>query len=304
MKDKAPIIILLLLGLAYLGYEQFLKGGGDSEETQVRASFQSMAKAIATNNHKQSETMVAPSFVDDDISKKEFLKILNYKRTIYNVSDVKIKASGKFASISYKRTEAREGGEPFITNVKAERWEKMKGPVGWKLQRLGTGDRWSAGSSGMADKDVDVKPVDEDELQSLSEARQEVIASYMSSGERYTSRNKRDPFWSLMAGSSEEGEEAEICEQDRPREQLEKYDLLSLRLAGVISKDEELVALIESPGGSGHTVRMSDYLGHNCGKVVGIRSDKIVVSEKIQNLKEKGVFHTVETSLRLRPKEE
>lgn len=69
---------------------------------------------------------------------------------------------------------------------------------------------------------------------------------------------------------------------DRPREELEKYALSSLRMVGTIERDTRL-ALIKVPDGSVQTIQAGNYIGTDYGKVLKIDEDHIELLEIVQD---------------------
>jgi type IV pilus assembly protein PilP len=67
----------------------------------------------------------------------------------------------------------------------------------------------------------------------------------------------------------------------RPREYLERFELDTLVMVGTFSKEASDWALIKDPDGVVHRVAVGNYLGKNHGKVNGISSDEVLLSEFI-----------------------
>jgi type IV pilus assembly protein PilP len=70
---------------------------------------------------------------------------------------------------------------------------------------------------------------------------------------------------------------------NRPREELEKYALGSLRMVGTFTNDQMdvLWALIEAPDGIIHRVRTGNFIGSDYGKILNISEQKIDLREII-----------------------
>jgi len=122
----------------------------------------------------------------------------------------------------------------------------------------------------------------------------------------YNPAGKRDPFQSLIESFDEEepakiAPRQQICDPKRQREFLESFDISSLALVGIINSRNNL-ALIETPNGKGYTLEKGMYIGKNCGKVVNITSNRVIVREKMKDLI-KG-FRVVTTEVKLKRKEE
>lgn len=105
--------------------------------------------------------------------------------------------------------------------------------------------------------------------------------------------DKRDPFQAFYqrrvepdtkvdqnAGLTSE-QEREI--RNRNREELEKYELDSLRMVGTMTNEDNSWGVIADPDGNVTRVRVGNYLGRNIGKIVNIFEDRIELREIIQN---------------------
>lgn len=113
-----------------------------------------------------------------------------------------------------------------------------------------------------------------------------VIAPY--SPFAYTAQGLKDPFALaefvqqefLVDIPPETAQEDSGIRPDpaRPREELEKYALGSLKMVGTLQKGG-LWALIKAPDGIVHRVRSGNYLGINHGKIISITEKRIDLSE-------------------------
>jgi type IV pilus assembly protein PilP len=91
----------------------------------------------------------------------------------------------------------------------------------------------------------------------------------------YIPGERRDPFVSLLLRGSETGEmEDELTP-------LQRVDLGSLKLVGIIKKPEGNTALIQTPDGKGYFLRKGVEVGKNEGIVEKILDDKVIVKEKM-----------------------
>ena len=68
-------------------------------------------------------------------------------------------------------------------------------------------------------------------------------------------------------------------DEDRNREELERYALDSLRMMGTLERDEEVWGVVRSPDQIIHRVQVGNYLGQNHGKIIGIFEDGIELAE-------------------------
>ena len=99
----------------------------------------------------------------------------------------------------------------------------------------------------------------------------------------------RDPFVPFYASRSEEKakvaggagltKEQEWELKDRSREELEQFELDSLRMVGTMKGEKENWGIIKDPTGVVHRVKTGNYMGRNIGKIVNIFEDKIELRE-------------------------
>jgi Tfp pilus assembly protein PilP len=129
----------------------------------------------------------------------------------------------------------------------------------------------------------------------------------MLKGERYNPAGKRDPFKPLITIGAAEAEmmSGEFCDPTREKELLEKFDLDTLKLTGIILGEKGPLALIETPDGKGYTVYPNMYLGKRCGKVSSINDMQVLLKEQIRKPGGKpGEFTSIDTPMRLRTETE
>ncbi len=105
--------------------------------------------------------------------------------------------------------------------------------------------------------------------------------------------NARDPFELFYDTSKAEVADAkdtgltEAMEREikfRNREELESYELDSLRMVGTLEDGSNQWGIIQDPQGTVHRVRVGNYLGRNIGKILTIQEDKIELREIIKNV--------------------
>ncbi len=65
----------------------------------------------------------------------------------------------------------------------------------------------------------------------------------------------------------------------RPREELEGFELDTLRMVGTVRQDGIVWALVTAKEGTIHRIRVGNYIGKNYGKVVSIVDNKIELVE-------------------------
>lgn len=100
----------------------------------------------------------------------------------------------------------------------------------------------------------------------------------------YSSAGLRSPFDppSSEAGGNPQGQEADAPDTARPKEFLERFNIVELRMVGTIEQDGVRWALINDGTGSVHRVRAGNYLGRNHGvidsvDVAGLELVEVVV---------------------------
>lgn len=70
---------------------------------------------------------------------------------------------------------------------------------------------------------------------------------------------------------------------NRNREELESYELDSLRMVGTIDDDDANWGIVLDPDGTVHRVKVGNYVGLNIGKITNIFEDRIELREIIQD---------------------
>lgn len=72
-------------------------------------------------------------------------------------------------------------------------------------------------------------------------------------------------------------------DQHREKMPLEKYPLDGVKMVGILSRDNQMLALVEVPDGTVHTLSLSEYVGLNYGQVIRIAPKEIEIKEKVLN---------------------
>lgn len=101
-----------------------------------------------------------------------------------------------------------------------------------------------------------------------------------------TTEDLRDPF---LTDIKEEEPEEETSKLDsgirpdstRPREELEAYELDSLRMMGTVIQLGQTWGLVRAKDGTIHRVKVGNYMGKNYGKVINIKENQIELIEII-----------------------
>jgi type IV pilus assembly protein PilP len=71
--------------------------------------------------------------------------------------------------------------------------------------------------------------------------------------------------------------------QERNREELEQFELDSLRMVGTLQGEKDLWGIVLDREGTVHRVRVGNYLGRNYGKVIHIDENQINLRELISD---------------------
>ncbi len=109
----------------------------------------------------------------------------------------------------------------------------------------------------------------------------------------YSADGMRDPFVPLFEEPKETAvtaiadarQKAFLREiNERNREELESFELDSLRMVGTLTDVEDLWGVIKDPTGTVHRVQVGNYMGRNYGKITGIFDDRIDLREIFQDL--------------------
>lgn len=101
----------------------------------------------------------------------------------------------------------------------------------------------------------------------------------------------RDPFKQLPGIFT--------VEEEEPPTELESYSLGQLKLKGVVTGPDRLKAMIVVPGGETFFVGINEKIGTRKGRVYQIKSDRVIVIEKIRNLlgEEESVLSEIQMQL-------
>ena len=78
-------------------------------------------------------------------------------------------------------------------------------------------------------------------------------------------------------------EEMEREIRNRNREELEQFELDSLRMVGTIDDENNNWGIILDPNGIVHRVKVGNYVGLNIGKIINIYEDRVELREIVQD---------------------
>ena len=118
------------------------------------------------------------------------------------------------------------------------------------------------------------------------------IKPYEAYAYQSAAQNARDPFKLYY----QKDEETLVEEQDsgltkemedeikhRNKEELEQFELDSLRMVGTMENEEFQWGIVQDPDGVVHQIRVGNYLGRNTGKILNVFEDRIEVREIVRN---------------------
>ena len=100
-------------------------------------------------------------------------------------------------------------------------------------------------------------------------AEQEVKSAFV-----YDPTSLRDPFVSLIV------EKKSAVEDAAPMTPLQTFEIVSLRLIGIITGKGEPRAMVLAPDGKSYILSKGIKIGRNSGVVTEIRADTVLVEEK------------------------
>lgn len=104
---------------------------------------------------------------------------------------------------------------------------------------------------------------------------------------------KRDPYTVFyrrpLAGADDASQDDGLTDEwkkemeARNQEDLEQFELDSLRMFGVLENAEHVWGIVGDPEGIVHHVEVGNYLGKNFGKIIEIGGSEIVLREIVKN---------------------
>lgn len=105
--------------------------------------------------------------------------------------------------------------------------------------------------------------------------------------------NARNPFKLFFVIDKPEVEEGVVDDglteemereiRNRNREELEQFELDSLRMVGTLDNENNNWGIVLDPDGVVHRVSVGNYLGVNIGKIINIYEDRIELREIVQD---------------------
>ncbi len=113
--------------------------------------------------------------------------------------------------------------------------------------------------------------------------------AYSYKGAEEGKRNPFEPFYQVRKAEAEEIEDDGLTAEmereikNRNREELEQFELDSLRMVGTMEDSNTEWGIIKDPDGVVHRVKVGNYMGRNIGKIINIFEDRIVLREIVKN---------------------
>ena len=102
----------------------------------------------------------------------------------------------------------------------------------------------------------------------------------------YEADDRRDPFRPV---ESEEQQQTGVVESgispdfNRRKEELEGYELDSIRMVGILEQQGVTWGLVSTKEGTIHRIKTGNYMGKNHGRIVQITEDRIQLNEIVQD---------------------
>ena len=124
-------------------------------------------------------------------------------------------------------------------------------------------------------------------IQPLPEIKPYEAYAYVSASE--STRDPFEPFYQQRHAEEIVTEEnvgltkEMVAEINRNREELEQFELDSLRMVGTLENADENWAIVSDPSNTVHRVKVGNYLGRNVGKIVNIFEDRVELREIVQD---------------------
>jgi type IV pilus assembly protein PilP len=119
------------------------------------------------------------------------------------------------------------------------------------------------------------------------------IKPYVAYAYKSGKADARDPFQLFYEKTTEKTaedakgtgltEEMEKEIKNRNREELENFELDSLRMVGTLEDQNIQWGIVSDPAGTVHRVKVGNYMGRNIGKILNIFEDRIELREIIRN---------------------
>jgi type IV pilus assembly protein PilP len=119
----------------------------------------------------------------------------------------------------------------------------------------------------------------------------------------YDPEGKIDPFEPLFKETPKNtsGSPTYADNDRKPIYDLEKIDLSQLRLSGIILAASGNRALVQEASGKGHVISKGTYIGTHGGRVTAVMGDKVIIEEKMKDVRGRFFFRKTELKIRNKP---
>ena len=116
-----------------------------------------------------------------------------------------------------------------------------------------------------------------------------VLRTYERYGYQSADNGARDPFGSAPERERRREAADQVVDKQQQelnseiathnREELEMFELDSLRMVGTLQNDADIWAIVKDSTGVIHRVTVGNYIGRNFGKILDIREDRVEIRE-------------------------
>jgi len=117
----------------------------------------------------------------------------------------------------------------------------------------------------------------------------------------YDAASKIDPFKPLFISKSNKKEDnaapTYVVVEQRDKGPLENFELNQLKLTGIIRTTDKNIALVQEASGRGYVIQKGTRIGTKGGKVADILKDRIIVGEKMRDIKGNICIQKIELKL-------
>ena len=113
----------------------------------------------------------------------------------------------------------------------------------------------------------------------------------------YDPEGKIDPFEPLFKETPEINSGSPQYADTKGNTPLEKIDLSQLKLTGIILAASGNRALVREASGLGHIISRGTPIGTHGGRVAGVLKDKVIVKERMKDIRGKFIFQDTELKL-------
>jgi Tfp pilus assembly protein PilP len=179
--------------------------------------------------------------------------------------------------------------------------------VAWVAVAIGLVICWHASMvryGEAADETRFAPPFQSDTSQASAPASRGLVLAQQVNGtenqHHYDAEGRRDPFESLVKEEAPKLTEppGPIVDPTRPRDPLERFDLSSLQLMGIIWGGLGRRAIIRAPDGKGYFVTAGMYMGQNGGQIAAIENDRLIIREKYRDMEGRIIDKTLTIPIR------